>query len=65
MVKIKSACKNATIIPKRRLFEMNNKFYLIQFTVEDYSGFGEQGANDGGDENEDPGNDDDTRMDDF
>jgi hypothetical protein len=51
MVRIKIACKNATKIPKRKLFELNNKFYLIQFIVECCSSFGQEGADDGGDEN--------------
>jgi hypothetical protein len=65
MVRIKIDGKNSAKIPKGRLFEMNNKFYLIQFTVEGCSGFGQEGDDDGGDGGEDPENEDDTGMEEF
>jgi hypothetical protein len=34
MVRVKIACKDATKIPNKRLFEMQKKMYLIQFKVE-------------------------------
>jgi hypothetical protein len=44
---------------------MNNKHYLIQFKVEGASEMGNEEGDDGGGDNEDPGNGDDTRMEDF
>jgi hypothetical protein len=44
---------------------MNNKHYLIQFKVECASEMGNEEGDDGGGDNEDPGNGDDTRMEDF
>jgi hypothetical protein len=34
MVRVKVACKDPSKIPRKRLFEMKNKFYLIHFKVE-------------------------------
>jgi hypothetical protein len=34
MVRIKIACKDLSKVPKKRLFEMNNKLYLILFKIE-------------------------------
>jgi hypothetical protein len=62
MVRIKMACKDIIKIPKRRLYEMNNKFYLIQFKVERSSGLEEDEVDDGDDDNGEPGNEDDTGM---
>jgi hypothetical protein len=33
-VRMKIACKDVAKIPKKRLFEMNKKLYLVQFKVE-------------------------------
>jgi hypothetical protein len=33
MVKVKIACKDVSKIPKKRLFEMKDDIYLIQFKV--------------------------------
>jgi hypothetical protein len=62
MVRIKIACKDISKIHKRRLFEMDNKFYLIHFKVEGSSEIGEDGADDGGDNDTYPANDYDTGM---
>jgi hypothetical protein len=62
MVRIKMDCKDITKIPKRRLYEMNNKFYLIQFKVESSSGLEEDEVDDGDDDNGEPRNEDDTGM---
>jgi hypothetical protein len=58
MVRIKMAYKDITKIPKRRLYEMNNKLYLIQFKVEGSSGLGEDEDGDNGE----PGKEDDSGM---
>jgi hypothetical protein len=47
MARIKITCKDTSKIPKRWLFEMDNKFYLIHFKVEGSSEIGEDGADDG------------------
>jgi hypothetical protein len=64
MVRIKIACKDASKIPKKRMFEMRKKLYVIQFKVEgehELQG-GAGGSNDGSDDDdsekgggEDPG----------
>jgi hypothetical protein len=62
MVRIKIACKDTSKIPKRMLFEMDNKFYLIQFKVEGSAEAEEDGAVDRGDDNGDPSKEEDTWM---
>jgi hypothetical protein len=54
MVRVNIACKDASRIPKKRVFEMKKKLYLIQFRVEGVSG-GKDGVddNDGDDGNND------------
>jgi hypothetical protein len=64
MVRIKIACKDATKIPSKMLFEMKNNLYVIQFKVERSGAEGsgnEDEDNGGGDDN--LGNEDDNGMD--
>jgi hypothetical protein len=65
MVRVKIACKVITKIPKQRLFEMNNKLYLIQFRVESGSDLGDEEGVEGGGDNGDLDNEDDSRMEEF
>jgi hypothetical protein len=62
MVRIKIDCKDTSKIPKRMLFEMDNKFYLIQFKVEGSAEAEEDGTVDRGDDNGDPSKEEDTWM---
>jgi hypothetical protein len=34
IVRVKIVCKDVAKIPKKRLYEMQNKLYLVQFKVE-------------------------------
>jgi hypothetical protein len=58
MVRVKVACKDATKVPRKRLFEMNNSLYLIQFKVESDEGSWFLRGEDG----DDLGNEDDEGM---
>jgi hypothetical protein len=61
MVRVKVACKYASKIPGKMLFEMNNNLYVIQFKVEAMQGDGNLGE-EGGD---DPRNDEDANIEEF
>jgi hypothetical protein len=62
MVRVKISCKDAAKIPKKRLFEMMNNLYIIQFKkVEEGLGTGAEGGEDRGDH----GNGDDERTEEF
>jgi hypothetical protein len=65
MVRVKIAYKDITKIPKQRLFEMNNKLYLIQFIVESGSDLGDEEGDEGGGDNGDLDNEDDSGMEEF
>jgi hypothetical protein len=63
MVRVKIACKDATKIPNKRLFEMKNILYVIQFKVEKYGIVGSgNGDEDIGGGDDDLGNGDDNGM---
>jgi hypothetical protein len=63
MVGVKIACKDATKIPSKRLFEMMNSLYVIQFKVEKDDTMGSGGEDeDNGRGNDDGGNEDDNGM---
>jgi hypothetical protein len=63
MVGVKRACKDATKIPSKRLFEMMNSLYVIQFKVEKDDTMGSGGEDeDNGRGNDDGGNEDDNGM---
>jgi hypothetical protein len=62
MIRIKFVCKDISKIPKRRLFEMDNKFYLVQFKVEGSAEADKDGADDGGGDNGDPAEEEDTGI---
>jgi hypothetical protein len=55
MVKVKITCKDPTRIPRKRLFEMDNFFYVIHFKVEKSL---EMRKEDGDDEGKDEDNGD-------
>jgi hypothetical protein len=61
MVRVKIACKDVTRIPKKRMYEMKENIYLVQFKVEGSKG---QKADDGGEDgnDDDPGNGEDNEM---
>jgi hypothetical protein len=61
MVRVKVACKDMAKIPGKRLFEMENGLYLIQFKVESKPGQMLEG-DEGGDDNDDPGNEEDDEI---
>jgi hypothetical protein len=65
MVRVKITCKDITKISKQRLFEMNNKLYLIQFRVESGSDLGYEEGDEGGGDNGDLDNEDDSGMEEF
>jgi hypothetical protein len=49
MVRVKFACKDVSKIPRKRLFEMKENIYVIQFKVEGADGLkGSKGGDDGG-----------------
>jgi hypothetical protein len=53
MARIKIACKDVSKIPKKRVFEMKKKIYVIQFKVEgDFEFQGEAGGNNDDDDSE-------------
>jgi hypothetical protein len=65
MVRVRIACKDPIRIPRKRLFEMDNNFYVIHFKVE---GDAELGKEDGNDDGDDDGNGDhgeDSGMEEF
>jgi hypothetical protein len=62
MIRIKFVCNDISKIPKRRLFEMDNKFYLVQFKVEGSAEADEDGADDGGGDNGDLAEEEDIGM---
>jgi hypothetical protein len=64
MIRIKVACKDPTKIPKKRLFEMENNLYVIQFKVEGHIGVGDDDEDDGGDK-DDPSQGDDNGLEEF
>jgi hypothetical protein len=47
MVRVKIACKEVSKIPKKRLYEMKENIYVVQFKVE---GAGGQKESEGGDD---------------
>jgi hypothetical protein len=61
MVRVKLACKDATKIPSKRLFETQKKMYLVQFKVEKPKAYGDEGGEGDDNDNEHPA-DDDTGM---
>jgi hypothetical protein len=65
MVRVKIACMDSSKIPKKRLFEMNNNLYVRQFKVEGGSNVGQEDGDEDGGDNEEPGNEDDTGMEEF
>jgi hypothetical protein len=65
MVRVKIACMDSSKIPKKRLFEMNNNLYVRQFKVEGGSNVGQEDGDEDGGDNEEPGNEDDTEMEEF
>jgi hypothetical protein len=52
MVRIKVAVKDASKIPKKRLYEMQKDLYVVQFKVEEKDGVGDDQDEDGGDKNQ-------------
>jgi hypothetical protein len=64
MVRIKVECKDISKIPKKRLFEMKKKLYLIQFKVERVENH-KGGADEDGGDNSDPNNDDELMEEDW
>jgi hypothetical protein len=64
MVKIKVACKDSTKIPKKRLFEMRNNLYVIDFKVEGHVDLGED-DDENGEGKDDPGQGRDNGMEEF
>jgi hypothetical protein len=54
LVRLKIACKDASKIPHKRLYEMKQKMYVVQFTVEKSvdNGNAEEGGDTGDDNND-------------
>jgi hypothetical protein len=68
MVRVKIAYKDASRVPKKRIFEMKKKLYLIQFRVEGVSGTKSGGDDNDGDDSHndnDDLNDEDRRLGEF
>lgn len=65
MVRIKVACKDVSKIPHERLFEVNNKLFLISFIVEGQEVQIGDKKNDRGDEDEDDGKGEDQEIEDL
>jgi hypothetical protein len=67
MIRVKIACKDASKIPRKRLFEFQKKLYLIQFKVKGEAGDvgGNANPNDGDNDNNDYGFDEDVEEDEF
>jgi hypothetical protein len=64
MVRVKIACKEVAKISGKRMFEMKQNTYLIQFKVENGEGIKDGRDNIDGDDN-DPSNGDDTGLEEF
>jgi hypothetical protein len=64
VVRVKVECKDVSKIPKKRLFEMQRKLYLIQFKVE-LGGNAEGGVDDDGGDNGDQNNDEELGEEDW
>jgi hypothetical protein len=65
MVRVRIACKDPTRIPGKRLFEMDNNFYVIHFKVEKTSELGKEDGNDDGKDEENGDHEEDSRMEEF
>jgi hypothetical protein len=59
MVRVKIAYKDRSKVPGKRMFEMMNKLFLIQFKVEGASNMGDGSSGDDGGDNDDQGFEDD------
>jgi hypothetical protein len=62
MVRIRIACKDPSKVPAKRLFEMENNFYVIHFKVESASSSSYDEGNDSGKDDDNGNNADESGM---